>query len=287
MNNQTADKPPNIWLMGEFSTGKTQSIQSLIDAGIEVFLIATEPGAYEILGNNPPEKLHIAYIKSYGVDLTLGSPTNTLDQLKATAKLLQTHDMESIKKLPGQNRGQYNQFFELLSMVNNYVDQRTGQAYGDTGNFGPNQALVIDGLSGVNNMVRNLVGGSKPSLSWPEYDACQFTIEQFINTLAQALKCWFIVTSHVELEPDPMTGLKRTMPSTIGKALAPKITKFFSEVIVTKRVMDNGKSRYIWDNISTDATVKNRNIPQAPDHAPSFALIKSNWEKKIEFNQAT
>lgn len=275
------ESAPNIFLMGEISTGKTRAIRTLIDAGVEVFLIPTEPGFVDILGDIPPDKLHWHYVQGYGSETAQAK----LENIKASAKLLQSTDMETIKKMPGTGRANYNQFFELLEACNNFKDDRTGKEYGDTLLFTPGQALVVDGLSGVNNMVSRLVAGNKPCMSWPEYDACQFTIEQFINTLAQSLKCWFIVTSHAELEPDPVTGIKKLMPSTIGQKLAPKLTKFFSEAIVCRRVLENGVSRYVWDNVSTEATVKNRNLPQAPNHKPDFATIKANWEKKVEFTK--
>lgn len=285
----TTDQPktesaPNIFLMGEISTGKTRAIRTLVEAGVEVFLIPTEPGFVDILGDIPPEKLHWHYIPSYGVEVKAGeTTTKTLANLKATAQLLQSTDMENIKKMPGQGRSQYNQFFQLLEACNNFKDDRTGKEYGDSALFTPQQALVIDGLSGINNMVSRLVAGNKPCMSWPEFEASQFTVEQFVNTLAQSLKCWFILTSHVEREPDPVTGIQKIMPSTIGKVLAPRLTKFFSEAILCRRVIDGGKSVYQWDNMTTEATVKNRNLPQAPNHKPDFAIIKANWEKKVEF----
>lgn len=280
------ESAPNIFLMGEISTGKTRAIRTLIDSGVEVFLIPTEPGFADILGDIPPDKLHWHYIPSYGIEVKAGdTTTKTLSNLKATAQLLQNSDMEAIKKMPGQGRNQYNQFFQLLEACNNFTDDRTGISYGDTALLNPQQALVIDGLSGINNMVSRLVAGNKPCMSWPEFEATQFTIEQFINTLAQSLKCWFIVTSHVEREQDPVTLVNKIMPSTVGKVLAPRLTKFFSEAILCKRVLDNGKSIYVWDNITTEATVKNRNLPQAPNHKPDFGVIKANWEKKVEFTR--
>ena len=282
-NNEPA---PNVFLMGPIGSGKSYAIRSLVNAGIEVFLIPTEPGYTDVLGDIPPEKLHWHYIRSYGPPPDQGQQTSkTLDALKGAAKLIQSHDMETIKKMPGQGRAKYNQFFELIECLNNYKDDRTGKEYGDTGNFNQNQAVVIDGLSGINNMVCRMTVGDKPCMSWPEFEAAQFCVEQFVNTLAQSLKCWFVMTSHVEFEPDPSgSGLNKLMPSTIGKVLAPRLTKFFSEAILCKRVIENGKSRFYWDNMDPTATVKFRNIPQSPTNPPDFAPIKKNWEGKVSFN---
>lgn len=285
---KSQDPAPNIFLMGEQGSGKTKAIETLINSGIEVFMVATEPGYLDVLGHIPSDKLHWHYIPSYGPPIERGTSTvKTFDALKSAAKLIQTNDMEAIKKMPGQGRGKYNQFFDLIECLNNYKDDRTGTVYGDTANLTSNQAIFIDGLSGINNMVCRMTVGDKPCMSWPEFEASQFCVEQFINTMAQGMKCWFILTAHIERENDPITGMLKLMPSTIGKALPPKITKFFSEVIMCKRVLNNGKSEFIWDNLTTDATVKFRNIPQAANHKPDFAPIKANWEAKRVFNDST
>lgn len=265
---------PNVLLMGEVSSGKTRSIRTLVDAGVEVFLIATEPNFADVLGDIPPDKLHWTYIKSY---------PETMAQLEATVKMLQSYDMEAIKKMPGQDRGKYTQFMELIGATNNFHDERTGKDYGDVMKFTPQQALVIDGLSGINNMAARLVAGNKPCMSWPEFEASQFCIEQFINTIAQACSCWFVLTAHLERETDPITSMIKLMPSTIGKALAPKIPKFFSEMILCRRTLQGNTLKWTWDNMTTDANVKFRNLPPSQALEPDFRLIKKNWEAKVEF----
>lgn len=265
---------PKVLLMGEIGCGKTRSIRTLVDAGVEVFFIATEPGFESILGDIPPEKLHWTYVQAY---------KSSMDSLMATAKLVQQSDIEQIKKMPGQNRQKYNQWFDLLSACNNFIDGRTGKAYGDVFALGPNQALVIDSLSGINNMAVNLLAGDKPCMSWPEYDAAQFNIRQFVNTLTQGLKCWFVLTCHIERETDPATGLVRLMASTVGKALAPQLPKFFSEVILCKKRIQGDKLEWYWDNIDPDARLKFRNLPPSGNTKPDFKTIKENWEKKTTY----
>ena len=265
---------PKVLLLGEIGSGKTRSIRTLVEAGIEVFFIATEPGFETLLGDIPPDKLHWTYVQAYA---------SSMSSLMATAKLVQQYDTEQIKKMPGVNRQKYNQWFDLLNACNNFVDARTGTAYGDVFELKPHQALVIDSLSGINNMAVNLLAGDKPCMSWPEYDACQFNIRQFVNTLTQGLKCWFVLTAHIERETDPATGLTRLMASTVGKALAPQLPKFFSEVILCKKRLVGDKLEWVWDNIDPDARLKFRNLPPAPNHRPDFKTIKDNWEKKTQY----
>lgn len=287
----SSPKAPNVFLMGEIGSGKTASIRTLIAAGIEVFLIATEPGYESLLGDIPPDKLHWHYIPAYGDPPKPGDPTSkTLASLKDTVALLQTYDMEAIKKMPGRNRGKYNQFATLLDTFNNYVDDRTGTVYGDVALFGTDKAVVIDGLSGINNMAARLVAGDKPCMSWPEFEASQFCITQFINSQAQALKCWFIITAHIEWEDDTgsAVGGKKIMPSTIGKAIAPKLTQFFSEAILCRKTLNPQTQRlqFVWDNIEPTAKVKFRNLPPSASNPPDFGLLKANWEKKQMYTEA-
>lgn len=272
------ESAPNVILMGEVSSGKTRSIRTLIEAGVEVFMIPTEPNYADVLGDIPSDRLHWRYIPSY---------SDTLAQLKQTSELLRVSDMEAIKKMPGQNRAQYNQWFDLLGACNNFVDDRTGKSYGDVGLLTNKQALVIDGLSGINNMATRLVAGNKPFMSWPEFEAAQFCVEQFVNTLAQSLKCWFVLTTHVERENDPISGLQKIMPSTIGRVLAPRLPKNFSEVLYCRRIVAGSQQTWVWDNMTTEANVKFRNLAPSPSIKPDFGLIKSNWEKKVQFIQPT
>lgn len=265
---------PNVWLMGQIGSGKSHAIRTLVEAVGEVFLIATEPNYADVLGDIPPDKLHWTYIPSYNA--TLGS-------LRDAARLLQQMDVEAIKKMPGKNRSNYNQWFQLMDACNNFKDERTGKEYGDVALFTNQQALVIDGLSGMNNMAKRLVAGDKPFMSWPEFEAAQFCVEQFINTIAQSTKCWFVMTSHIEYEPDPVTGTNKLMPSTIGKVLAPRLPTFFSEAIMCRKINDQGKLRWVWDNMTPDCNVKFRNLPPSSNHTPDFAVIKKNWETKTEF----
>jgi hypothetical protein len=85
------------------------------------------------------------------------------------------------------------------------------------------------------------------------------------------------------MEADLLTGLKKVMPASIGKALAPQFPKFFSEVIYCRRSLDGGKLKWTWDNMTTEAVVKFRNLPPSTNLPPDFGLIKANWEKKVEF----
>ena len=51
----------NVMLCGTTGTGKTHSIRTLVESGIETFVLFTEPGM-EVLADLPPEKLHWHYV---------------------------------------------------------------------------------------------------------------------------------------------------------------------------------------------------------------------------------
>ena len=52
----------NVLLMGETGSGKTYCIRTLIECGITPFVIATEPGIADTLGDIPPDQLHWHYV---------------------------------------------------------------------------------------------------------------------------------------------------------------------------------------------------------------------------------
>lgn len=117
----------NCLLMGPAGTGKTHAIGTLVDAGIEVFYVALEPGLESLLGYwvdrglPVPANLHWHIVKA---------PDASFTELLDTATKINTMSLEMLSKLQDTNRSKYNQFRSLYEVLNNFTDQRTGKAYG-------------------------------------------------------------------------------------------------------------------------------------------------------------
>lgn len=257
-----------ILLMGDAGTGKTHSLRTLTDAGIEVFALFTEPGM-DVVSDIPSSKLHWNYI----------SPSSSSwEAMIDSAKKINTLSFEALTKLPHINRGQHSEFIKILSTLADFTDQRTGVNYGPVDNLDQTQCLWIDSLSGINTMAMNLVAGSKPMKSPADYGVAMDNLENLLEKFTNDLKCHVVITAHIERETDEMTGGSSLMVGTLGRKLAPKIPKLFSDVVHAKRI---GKD-FSWSTITPNAVLKVRNLPLDDKLPPSFGPVLDVWKAKNE-----
>ena len=253
-------------LVGAVGTGKTHSLRTLVDAGLEVFAIFTEPGM-EVVADIPTDKLHWKY---------LSPSTTSWEAMLDSAKKLNTLSFESLTKLPHINRGEHNEFLDLINALASFTDDRTGKNFGPVDNFTTNQVLWIDSLSGINIMAMNLIAGSKPVKSPGDWGCAMDNLERLIQKLTTDLQCHVVVTAHLEREQDEVTGGSTLMVSTLGRKLAPKIPRFFSDVIHVKR----SEKAFTWSTVTANTDLKARNIAWADNLPPSFVPLVEAWKKK-------
>lgn len=256
----------NVLLIGDTGTGKTYSIRSLIRAGITPFCIFTEPG-FEVLGDVPAAQLHWHYIAPADVSwVTMMESAKKINQLS----------YESLTKLGDINKSKYDQFIELLSSLNNFRCDRDGQQYGDVCQWGTNRALVLDGMSGISIMALNLVVGSKPVKHQGDWGVAMDNLERLVQKLCTDTTCHFMLISHPEREIDEVAGGSKIMTATLGKKLAPKIPRFFSDVVLANRE----GNRFTWSTAAVGAVLKARNLPIADNLPPDFVPMIENWKKQ-------
>lgn len=273
MTNPTTLPGFNVMLMGPAGSGKTHAIGTLVDAGIEVFYLALEPGLESLLGywtdfSKPiPSNLHWH---------TLKAPDTSFLDMKQSATMVNTLSLESLAKMTDPNRSRYNQFMELFTILNDFEDQRDGQKYGAVNTWDTKRALVIDSLTGLNSAALNLVIGGKPVRSQSDWGIAQQQLEGLLRKLCDGCSCHFVLLAHVEREADLVLGGVKLMASTLGKALAPKIPAMFSDVILTVRQ----GSKWTWDTANVMADLKTRNLPITADNLPSFAPIVKKWQAR-------
>jgi hypothetical protein len=271
---------PNILLMGDSGTGKTHSIGTLSamyapgEEGVwvphgaphmETFVVFTEPGM-EVLSTIPCTHLHWTFIPparaSWETMIKVQTKVNTMSP-------------ETLAKQPDIEKASYKSFLTLLGSFQNFKCDRCGRAYGDVTTWGTNRALVLDSMSGLAVMAMQHVVGGKPNKSPANWGMAMDGIEGLINKLTMDTRCWFIMTAHQERELDEITGVQNVMPSTLGRKLAPKIPRFFSEVVQTNR---NG-TKFSWSTAAINTTTKARHLPLAPVIDPSTDTISVGWQK--------
>lgn len=257
------DKAPNILLMGGSGVGKTYSLRTLITAGITPFCVFTEPG-FEVIEDIPDPALHWKYL-----------PPGTVDwqTLIDSARSINTLSNDSLQKLPGMEKTKFSQFIDLITTMNNFKCDRCGQAFGDVSTWGPERAIVIDGLSGIGQMSMDLTVGAKPIKTQPDWGVAMDNLERFVAKMCNDTNALFVLIAHVERELDEAAGSTKLMTATLGRKLAPKLPRNFSDVVYAYREV----TQFYWSTASASTDTKARNLPLADKLPPDFGQILKTW----------
>lgn len=258
-------RAPRVMLLGAPMAGKTHVLRTLIAAGVTPFIIATEYP--DILADTKPSECHWHYVEPGKADW---------DTMISNAEKINVLSNDALQKLPGINKEKYRQFFEVLGACKNFKCDRTGEVFGDSSKWGTDRALVIDSLSGLSIMARDLAVGAKPIITQPDWGVMMQNLEAFLNVCTTGTQCWFIITAHLEKEVDEVGGTMKLMAQTLGRKLAPKLPRFFSDVILCKR---SGKS-WSWDTSAVDVDLKTRNLPIAAELPADFGQIVRAWKAR-------
>lgn len=263
----------NILIEGPTGTGKTTSLKTLADAGLEVFVLFTESGLESFVGawtdnsQKVPDNVHWHIVKR---------PEANFGSMADDATRINTLALESLAKLVDPNRSKHNQFIELLRALADFEDQRTGKKFGSVDSWGTGRVLAIDSLTGINPIALSLVVGGKPVKSMSDWGIAQDQIEKVIRQLCDGCRCHFVLTAHVEREVDQVFGGVKLTVSTLGRALAPKIPPMFSDVVLSYREGTN----FLWSTDNAQADLKARNLPIKSGLPQSFVQIVEKWKSR-------
>jgi hypothetical protein len=263
----------NVLLMGPAGTGKTHSLGTFVDAGIDSFYIGLEPGLESLLGYwtdrglPVPPNLYYHYVEA---------PKASFAELMDSATKINTMTLDSLAKMPDPNRSKHNRFVGILQALNNFKDERTGKEFGAVNTWGADRCLAMDGMAGLARAAMSLVVGGKAVSNQSDWGIAQSQVERLIHMLTDGCRCHFILIAHVERETDAVLGGIKLMVSTLGKALAPKLPPMFSDVILAERKGSN----FTWNTGSAMADVKTRNLPIAENLAPNFKPIIEKWRSR-------
>ena len=259
-------RAPNVLLMGMPGTGKTHALRTLVDAGKEVFVLFTEPGM-EVLSDTDPDQVHWHYVTP-----TSGSLNDMLDKLKEANRL----PWDTIQKLVDTKKKSYDSAVRMLETLVDFPCDRTKKKFGNVGSWGPDKALVIDSLSGLNHAAMNLIVGGALSPTQPQWGAAMKTELNLINQMCFDSECVFVMTAHLDRLIDEVNGGMIIQVKALGNKNAPEIPKNFSDVILCKR--EKGKFR--WATEARGCDLKARNVPWSDDLEPSFKPLLDHWAKK-------
>lgn len=263
----------NVLLMGPAGTGKTHSIGTLVDSGVEVFYLGLEPGLESLLGYYTDRKLPIPANLHWH---SLKAPKASFKDFLESATKINTMSLDTLSKMQDPKRGLHNRFLSLLEVLNDFPDDRTGQTFGCVGEWTPSRALIVDGMAGLCRAAMSLVIGGKSVKSQADWGIAQDQVERITRQLTDDCPCHFVLIAHVERETDAILGGVKLMVSTLGKALAPKLPPMFSDVILTVRE----GNKFSWDTGSSMADVKTRNLSISAGLPADFRVIISKWKSR-------
>jgi len=263
----------NILLMGPAGTGKTHSIGTLVDSGVEVFYLGLEAGLESLLGYYTDRKKEIPANLHWHL---LAAPKASFSDFLSSATKINTMSLDMLAKAVDPDRAKHNQFLKLIEALNNFPDDKTGEKFGCVDTWTPSRALVIDGMAGLANAAMSLVVGGKAVRNQSDWGIAQSQVEKIVRMWTENCDCHFVLLAHVERETDAVLGGVKLMISTLGKALAPKLPPMFSDVILTVRE----GNKFSWDTANAQADVKTRNLEIKAGLPADFGPIITKWKSR-------
>ena len=270
-----------VLLVGGAGSGKTYSVSTLIECGLDVFILGCEPRFLESIEaaikerNLPIDKLHWSHV----YPATVG--WDTLITQVRTIGSMPYESLSKIKTMTGKD--QYQQFVEVYRALSNFKDERTGKSFGPVDSWGPDRALVIDSLTGLAKMSFDLVQGGKPTAHEGEWGVAMTNLENLLHKLTSDVRCFLVMLGHIEREPDPTGAGTMLTVGTLGRKLSPKLGRMFSEVVHCHR---NG-TQYQWSTITPMFDLKRRVLPLSETIPPTFKPIVDAWRERLTTRQLT
>ena len=265
---------PKMLLMGAPGSGKTHSILSLLDAGIEVFVVSLDSNGLDtLLDHTTPERLALLHYKQF---VPQAASWASLLEMAQKVDRLSFAELSQLKSTSEKSKARILESF--LTTFNNFICDRTGESFGDVLEWNDQRALVIDGLSGVNRVCQRAIIGHRPTSSQGEWGVAMEMEMQIIEKFCDELRCWFVLIAHVEREVDEVLGTQKIMCGALGRKIAPKMPGKFSEVVLAERTAD----KFTWSTASVKADVKNRGLPIASDLPPSFASLVEVHKRRVQ-----
>jgi hypothetical protein len=272
-------QPPAVLNMGAPGSGKTDSLATLLASGLKVFVICTEPdGMASLLDSCERRRIPIDNLHW----ITCAPTSAGWAAMRDMAKTIGTMGYEDITKIKHGVGKEHTRLaaMRFLDACENFICERTGQNFGDVTQLNDDCALVIDSLSGLNMISMMAAQGYKPAAHQGEWGVAMNFIEQLILKLCSDRKAFFIMNSHVEKETNEITGASQIMPSTLGRKVAPKLPRFFSEVVYSKRTVQGTTPAFTWSTADSAADLKNRTLPMSTALLQDYKPVVEGYRKR-------
>ena len=265
---------PKVLLVGASGGGKTYSLRTLVkDCGLKVFVVFTEPGQ-EVLADIPcSEGMHWHYVPSASV---------SWKELQDAADKINKFSFKALAEMTDINKGKYREFYDFIGSMANLKCDRCGQEFGPADQLDDQWCVVNDSLSGISMQAMNLVIGGKPTAAQADWGVAMKNLENYINKFTMDIGCMAVMCAHLEREADEVTGAVVNMASTLGRKLAPKIPRYFSEAVHARR---DGTS-WFWSTATINTDLKTRTLPISDKLPPTFKPLVDTWRKRLSSQSA-
>jgi hypothetical protein len=283
---QNVLQPPAVLNMGTPGSGKTDALTTWIEAGLELFVIVTESdGAASLI--DACERRHLDINKLHWAEC---APTTmgweALEEMTRTIGSMGFDQIQNIKSGIGKTHTR-EPALKLLNQFKNFHCDRTGKSYGPVDKWDNSRALALDSLSGFSLITWMLTVGYKPAAHQGEWGVAQNHIEQLLNKLTGDRRYFFTLTAHLERETNELTGGTQSMVSTLGRKLPPKVPRFFSEVVLSKRNVKDGRAHFTWSTYDMQVDLKNRTLPLGTDLPQNYCPIVKAYKRRVELARTT
>jgi len=267
--------------MGAPGSGKTTALATLILNRVRTFVISTEPGGIESLLDEISRKgydlnlLHWSYVPP-------ASPGwGSLRQAGQLANVMSYEDLSKLKM--GVAKDQMKQLGKFFDLCENFKCERTGKEFGPIEKLGPECAVCLDSLSGLNHIVMQNTVGFKPSPHQGEWGIAMGLEENILLKFQADLTSYFICNAHIVREPDEVSGTSKVVAAALGSKLGPRVPRFFGEVVLSKR----GAQKFTWRTMDNEADLKNRILPIGQELVPDFTPIVAAYQKRVAAAKAS
>lgn len=211
----------------------------------------------------------------------LPTSTSSFEEMIARATQVGQLSFDMLKSVKETGRDKKTgEFIDVLRALNNYTSDITGENFGSVDTWGAEDMLVLDSLSGLNVAALRLAVGTAPSPSQAEWGVAMQMEEGLLTRLCQGCRCWFVLTAHPEPEVDENASVTRIYPGALGRKNGPKLGRFFSEVIETRKEGD----KFLWATMNKKMALKTRNLPHSENLKPDWKPLVDAFKSAAAFN---
>lgn len=268
---------PKIILMGEPGSGKTDSVRTLIEAGLNVFVVFTEPGMEVLLDDRRGRKVYTCKDGLHWRYHPVATPS--WSDLEQIATLMHTLSFKALQSSAPVGREKYTAFIDSIATLGNLRCERCNQLFGPADHLTPYDkwAIVQDSMSSLSLAALYSHIGNKPGIHEGEWGICMGNLERLFNKFAYDIPSMMVMTAHTEAEPTTDGVTIKTQVSTLGKKLAPKVPRAWSDCILAMRE----GSVFKWSSTDTSSFLKTRNFDFSNNIPPTFVPIVQQWHKRI------